>query len=333
MKTAHRVLSLALALLLTVGLLQSAPAGLATEDESPFKSSSVTLHSALTVNFKVAVEDTENAAMTFQVSGNTGTRTVKVTEAKKEGDLYSFPCPIGAVQMTDTITATLTDSGKTYTKTETVKNYVERLLEKQDWHMLAANPMALSTLHYGSALQIYAEHRTGDLADSLSEKYPSYAAPAQPKPEDIANRNPASLTDNLDGITCTGASLMLRSNVAVRFYFTVETGTISDYTFTIGDQTYTPTKSGEKYFVEYNQINPQDYETVITMTVTKSGGDGSIVINYCPMHYISTTFNKYTANTEKQALCDLLGRMYQYYLAAKDYSPVGNHMDNVVNAQ
>ncbi len=313
MKKSIRVLSLALVLLLTIGLLGTVFAG-ATETADPFKSASVTLDDALTVNITAEVTDTENATMTFSVSGST--TSVPVSQARHVGDnLYSFPCGIGAFKMTDTITATLADSGNTYQKETTVREYAENLIASKRWDHLAANDMVLSTLHYGAALQNFANYHTDKLANE------GYTVPAAPEV-------PAVTIDVLSGTPVEGfhiksASLYLTSDLAVRFKFTVD-GDISDYTFSQGTPVLV---TGNEYYIEIGDINPQDYANEISLTV-----NDSFTVTYSPMYYISSVYNK---DTTDAALKTLMGAMYQYHMTALDYvaDPLGNGKDNLVSAQ
>ncbi len=314
MKKSIRVLSLALMLLMTIGLFGTAFAG-AAENADPFKSASVTLDDALTVNFTVEVTDTENAVMTFLVSGVT--KSVPVSQARHiGGSLYSFPCRIGAVKMTDTIAATLADSGKTYQKETSVREYALKLFSSKQWDMLAANDMVLSTLHYGGALQSYANYQTDKMAN---EGYTMPAAPEIPAVEmKILSGTP------VEGFHIKSASLYLASNVAVRFKFTVD-GDINDYTFSTGSE---PVAIGEnEYYIEVGGINPQDYDKLITLTV-----NDSFTITYSPMYYISKVYNREGTDP---ALKTLMGAMYQYHLTAQEYiaDPLGNGKDNLVSAQ
>ncbi len=315
MKKAIHLFSLALALLLTVSLLGAAFVG-AAESADPFKSASVTLDDALTVNFIAEVTDTENAIMTFMVAG--ATKELPVSQAQHvEGSLYSFPCSIGAVKMTDTITATLEDSGNTYQKQTSVRDYAQKLFATKQWDKLAANEMVLATLHYGGALQSYAGYNTDKLAN---EGYKMPAAPEIPAVDtQVLSGTP------VEGFHIKSASLYLASNVSVRFKFTVD-GDISGYTFSTGSAPVATGAAGE-YYIEVGDINPQDYDKLITLTV-----NDTFTITYSPMHYISAVYNN--ASTQPE-LKTLMGAMYQYHLTAQEYigDPLGNGKDNLVSAQ
>ena len=142
-KSILRIVSLALVLLLSVGAL-----GIwaFAETASPMKGTSVSLGSELVVNFYAEVTDTQGAEMTFGIGAQT--KTVSVAQAQHvEGNLYSFPCTIAPAQMTKTIEATLSDSGKTYQTSTSVRAYAEKLFDSKQWDKLAANDMMVATLN------------------------------------------------------------------------------------------------------------------------------------------------------------------------------------------
>lgn len=309
-----RILSLLLSVLLMASMLS---VGVVAEGSSPFQGTSVTLGSNLLVNFYAEVTDTEGAVMTFLVDGSE--QSVPVTQARHiEGKIYAFSCPLAPAQMTDTVQATLTDSGNTYQTSTSVRVYAQKLFASRQWDMLAANDMMLATLNYGAATQNYFDYNQNDLANAGYEK--SYTA-------DIpAADNTSRASGTIDGIAYYGSSLMFRSRVAVRFYFT---GSVEGKTFQIAGKEYTPVHKGDMYYVEFPDINPQDYAKNIELTV--SDGTDELVVTYSPMHYISRMHGK----TENAELKELLVVMYNYHTTAISYlaDPYGNGSDNVVSAQ
>lgn len=309
-KSILRILSLTLVLLMSVSMLG---VGAYAESASPMKGTSVTLGSALTVNFYAEVADTEDAAMTFRVNGTK--KTVPVTQARHiEDHLYAFPCAIAPAQMTDTIEATLSDSGNTYQTSSSVRTYAQKLFASKQWDKLAANDMMVATLNYGAAAQEYFGYNTETLANEGYEK----AAAAEIPQAESSNM----VSGYVSGIICYGASLVVEDRIAVRFYFSVR-GDIADYSFSIGEE---PVYKNGMYYVEVPGINPQDYAKDITLTV-----NDKMTVTYSPMQYISRMYGK----TESAELKALIGELYQYHLTAVDYLAdfYGNDMDNLVSAQ
>ena len=309
-KSILRILSLALVLLMSVGMLG---VGVSAETDSPLKGTSVTLGSELVVNFYAEVTDTEGAAMTFCVGKDT--KTVPVSQARYvEGNLYAFPCTIVPAQMTDTIEATLSDSGNTYQTSTSVRAYAEKLFNSKQWDKLAANELMVATLNYGAAVQEYFGYNTENLANAGYEKVADVVIPEA----DSSSRASGSVS----GISYYGASLVFKTRIAVRFYFTVS-GNIADYSFSVGEA---PVYKNGMYYVEVPDINPQDYAENITLTV-----NDQLTVTYSPMQYISRMHEK----TESEELKVLVTELYQYHLTAVDYlaDPYGNDKDNLVSAQ
>lgn len=309
-KNILRILSLTLVLLMSVGMLG---VGVSAEPASPLKGTSVSLGSELVVNFYAEVTDTEGAAMTFCV--NEDAKTVPVAQARHvEGNLYIFPCTIAPAQMTDTIEATLSDSGNTYQTSTSVQAYAQKLFASKQWDKLAANDMMVATLNYGAAAQNYFGYNTENLANAGYEK----AAAVEIPQVDSSN----TVSGSVSGISFYGASLVFETRIAVRFYFTVR-GDIADYNFSIGEA---PVAKDNLYYVEVPDINPQDYAENITLTV-----NDKLTVTYSPMQYISRMYGK----TENAQLKTLVNELYQYHLTAVDYlaDPYGNDKDNLVSAQ
>lgn len=313
-----RILSLALALLLLVGLLGSAPVEATAETANPFQGTSLSLGSELVVYFYAEVTNTDAATMTFTVNGSE--QTVSMTEARHiEGNLYAFPCVLVPAQMTESVTATLFDSGNTHVMESSVRDYANQLLVSKRWDLLTAAPMMLATLHYGAAAQNYFDYNTDNLANA------GFAVGELTAVPEAESGNMA--TGSIPGIAYYGASLVYHSKIAVRFYFTVAEGySINDFTFSQGE---TPVLKDGRYYVEIPGVNPQDYADDITLTVSKD--DASISVTYSPMDYIS----RMSAKTEKDSLKTLLQMMYNYHLTAVAYlaDPYGNDEDNLVTVQ
>lgn len=311
-KTKHislRIVSLVLGVLLLTGTLSMTAVAV---ENNPFYGTSVVLGGELTVNFYVQIADTEDAVVTFQVHDVTWDMSVNQAQ-QISGNIYCFPCSIAAAQMTDDIKVTLRDSGKTYEKITSIRDYADKLLASRQWDMLAANDIMLATLHYGAAAQSYFEYNVENPANL------GFAASAAPQ---IPTSSGPIISGSAEGITYYGSSLVFDSNVAVRFYFNVADD-IHDYTFSGGEK---PVEKNGMYFVEFRDINPQDYDKPITLTV-----NGSLSITYSPMNYISRKYE----NSDSAELKDLLNAMYQYHVTAVDYlaDPYGNDLDNTVSAQ
>lgn len=121
------------------------------------------------------------------------------------------------------------------------------------------------------------------------------------------------ISGSTTGITAKSATLQLKGKISVRYYFSITEGVIEDYTFKCGENVLEPVQSGNRYYVEVADINPQDYDKDVIVTVT-NGDEGSLTVTYSPMDYIQRTYHK--AGTTED-LKNLLQAMYDYHLAAK----------------
>lgn len=87
-------------------------------------------------------------------------------------------------------------------------------------------------------------------------------------------------------------------------------GNISSYTFKLGEQTLTAKEKDGLYYVEAANINPQDLDKAVTLTV--SCGDAGMTVAYGPMNYMIRMNEK-----GSDSLKALVKAMYNYHLAAK----------------
>ena len=100
--------------------------------------------------------------------------------------------------------------------------------------------------------------------------------------------------------------MVFRNKIAVRYYISV-TGDVANYTFTANGKAYEPFTSGDYTCIEVADINPQDLENTITVTV-----NDTLSFSYSPMTYIVRMSQKGTENMRP-----LMKALYNYYLAAE----------------
>ena len=145
-------------------------------------------------------------------------------------------------------------------------------------------------LTYGGAAQSYFGYNTGLMA-SENVNVTLEEIPASSETE-------MSVIGRADGIKFYGASLVFENKVAVRFYFTGNAEGIEGAV----------AKDG-MFYVEVADILPQDLNKPVTVEV------GGLTVSYSPMNYIVRMNTK-----GSDALKPLLKAMYNYYLAAAEYS-------------
>ena len=249
----------------------------------------MTLKSDLSVNFQIRVHEALQETLQIQVSfdGKTDTYVGSCTASVN----------VAAAQMADEITITFTLGEETETKTYTVKQYADAILadaEQSQYHQIVKD-----MLSYGAAAQTYFDYNAEnlvnvDITGAGTTEVPSAAG------SDIA------VSGEVSGVTFYGATLLYRNKLVVRFYFSVG-GNIADYTFKVGETVYEPVLKDGKYYVEIGDINPQDWDTSVTVTV-----NDALSVSYSPMNYIVRMNQKGSDNLKA-----LLKAMYNYHLAAK----------------
>jgi hypothetical protein len=212
---------------------------------------------------------------------------------------------VAAAQMTDEISIQVSYGDlKNQAKSYTVRQYAEYILSDTYVENKAYTKLLVQwMLNYGAAAQNYFTYNTDNLANKDHELENTYEIPEA----EAGN----AATGTVSGISYYGASLLLRSKTAVRFYF--EAPEIDGFTFTANGKPYLPVeKQTGLYYVEIDGINPQELSESITLTVTKGGETLTIV--YGPMNYIVKM-----GATGSAALKELMLAMYNYHLSAVNF--------------
>lgn len=308
-KHTKRFFSMLMALLLVVSLL---PAGaVAAEETNPVKDWNVTLSDQICANFYLTLDAPESTTVKFTVGGKT--TTVSASDATQKDGCYVFSVDLAAAQMTDPITLEVVSSGvSVFSKDYTVKAYAEEILKGE--YDDEEKTMVLTMLHYGAAAQKALGYRTESLANAGCAVLEKANIPASGDVEEMA------CTGSVSGIHYYGASLVFASRVAVRYYFALNAGDITDYRFQVGESTYTPVQKSGLYYVEIGNIYPQNLDKQYTLTVSK--GDESLSVSYGPMNYIVRQYHKAGTSDDQKALVQML---YTYHLAAVEYAKYDYH--------
>lgn len=98
-----------------------------------------------------------------------------------------------------------------------------------------------------------------------------------------------------------------------RLLYDCFSGDVTDCTFRVGEQTYTPVEKDGLWYVEIANIALNQFDTAITLNVVCD--EETIEVVYGPMNYIERVYEK-TASAE---LKDTLVAMYYYYTAVVAY--------------
>ena len=257
------------------------------------------------VNFYLALTE-ENAANTqvrFTLNGHS--TTADAADAQIRDGKYVFGLDVSAAQMTEEITVEVLHGGKVVESgSYTVRQYAQYILSNTSGAYSAQTVgLVKAMLSYGAQAQRYFGSNVGSLADAGYEQTEFTSVP-----ETVEK---AKITGSVTGAAYYGATLLFRSNVAVRFYFT---GDVSGLKFTVNGQEQKAIAKGDMSYVEIDGIVPQNLDQQITLTVTDPQG-GTMIITYGPMNYM---VNMSAAGSA--GLQELLLKMYNYHLAAKNYT-------------
>ena len=291
-----KFLAILLMLCMLVGML---PLSVLAEEKTEIVGQQLFLGDDLTMHFyaTVASEHLADAQMTVAVGGNpVATHTVSSMTVNEDG-YYDFSVALGAPQMTEEITLSLTSGGeKVLEKVYSIQNYAHYLLEGN--YTDETKALVKEMLNYGAKAQQYFMHKTGDLANAGYE-IETQASIAAEVPE-------VTVSDSLSGFSYYGSSMVFRSKIAVRHYFTTQND-ISGYTFTVNGNDCAVDKNGERYYIEVSDINPDQMDAEMAVSVTND--TGSLSFSYSPMTYITRMYNKESSSAELKAML----------LAAKGY--------------
>ena len=259
---------------------------------SPIIEWNVSLSDSIGINFIADLEAED--VVTAEING----KSIDIVKTQNSDGTYKLSVQLAAAQMTDEIKLII--NGTPLITTYSVRKYADYVLYDDAYS--SCHELVKAMLAYGGAAQNYFGYNTENLADSGYTVTP------------VTPMGTASMDINgsVAGIFFYGASLVFQDKIAVRFYFT---GEIDGATFAVNDNTYTPVFKDGMYYVEVDDINPQDMGTDITVTVTK--GAEALRVTYSPLAYMIRMYEKTSSSDATKALMQAL---YGYYQAAVAYT-------------
>ena len=238
-----------------------------------------------------------------------------VAESQFVDGKYVVSVNMAAAQMTDTITLQLVCGElESEVRTYSIRQYAQYILaddyQADNEH---TKPLVEAMLHYGAAAQSYFNYNLDSLANADLDAMEALAIPEA--------EEGSAASGTVSGISYYGASLLFQNKIGVRFYFQV-TGDIANYTFKDGaEATY---KAG-LYYVDVMNINPNEYDDAVEMTVTDD--NATLTVSYAPMRYIS---RKYYDAASTDSLKNLVTAMYGYHKAAELYLDENDDVPEIV---
>ena len=263
----------------------------------------LTLGGSTVMNLRLDPTAIDDAAATVTVSVGGVEKTYALQELAIDAmGLRMVSVPLAAAQMQDQVTLTVNlTNGTSMEKSYTVAGYAKVILNGNSY--TAEQKAVVETmLHYGAAAQNYFDYNVENLAnegytDSVTNTIGSSFAP--------------SVTGKVNGVTYYGSSLLMKDNISLRHYLNI-TGDVSSYSFAFNGEAVTPVStskvSGANYYVQLDDILPNELDGVYVLTVSANGN--TLTLDYSPMSYVQRMSVKDTMKT-------LVQQLYDYHIAAK----------------
>ena len=332
MKKTSKMISFLLSVTLLLVLFCSSVT-VAQAASTQFLGATVPLGGKLTVNFYAQVANPTNARMNFNLGGDPSEihQTVFVAEATAiGGGVYSFPCTIGTVQMTQSITATLLDGSTTVTQTYSVRDYAATSLEQKDWVNLSATDTVVATVNYGAALQATYATKFGAPTDPANTILPDdFKSRVEAVTADMLSADRAVVTDSAS-VSFYGYQMLLGSETTLYTFFRVPSdAAYTDYpvTVTCGGEAV----AGVKSFL--TTTNGQRMMQVCIPNIGASRLSARFVVQVgdaqADVSARSFMYSAIRAGSKDAAICKA---MYLYSVESDKYvvDTLGNMKDNVV---
>lgn len=251
----------------------------------------------------------------IEIATNNG---VVNTTFKPGKTLYKFTCEVYATQMADTVIAKVIMGENTSEEYKhSVVNYANALIER---NMDSEKTIALvkAMLNYGAYAQLNFDYNIEKLANAglSDEDKTSYETSLSNVTADTFKDYTVSTT-TIEGMgTFVGSSLVLDSETTVKVYFTpADDVDINSLTFSLGEKTLTPVKSGEYYVISITNIASNALDNKFEITVkendTTKGTFTCSAYAYC--------YNVLKSDSCKEALKNVVKALYLYNVAADNY--------------
>ena len=277
-------------------------------------SRSVSLYGNIGVNFYMSlapevVED-EDAYMLFTRQEEEPLRVyVKdstLVEVRGE-TVYCFTYAVSAKEMTDTIEAQLFyGENKTEMHTYSVKTYCDNFLHKLPKDS-SLRKLLGAMLRYGGAAQRQFDYHLERLADEGLEEI------------DYTDLQISGFESNenqgTERVTLAGATLLLKSETTLRYFFKVQPGTEGFRVTHEGKELAVTLRNG-LYYVDVENISAPDLDEIFVVTI--DDGTNTADVAFSPMSYVASV-RENAQGVHNEILRDLVSALYLYNQAANEY--------------
>lgn len=295
-----------------------------------FAAHSLVLSGQIGVNFFMdlrALSDAERVGtyMTFTISGagSVPSEPVYFDANLMNSDLtyHKFTCYVNSIQMADTITATYHwfEDGveKTVSEDYSIKQYISAFDAKKESFDATTVALVHALADYGHYVQIFldANNDNWSVGKDYAEMDLHFA-----NSYDIDTIKTAVSGYAIDKVNNTGGdietitySLVLDSETAIKVYFKPSGDYTGTPTVTVGDQSYTATKTGGRYVVVIPKISAHQLINPHTIVFTTTNGTATVTVS--ALSYVKGALNYYSDADSQNAMAAI----YAYSKAAQDF--------------
>lgn len=297
---------------------------------------SLTLNGSIDVNFYMELSDeiinNSDTYMQFTLENGRMSKvmmnqaTVKTIEGKT---YYGFSCPVYAKEMTDQVKAQLFVDGTAREEyTYSVATYAKNILKGTSSYSKETINAIKAMLNYGASAQKQFNYKMDNLANSILSDEDRVVSEV-PTGTLENYKNIVNTDENIKGISFYGSSLILTSETAVRYYFSLESGyNIDDFTISYLDEEGKKvnlekqkwSRAEDVYYVEISGIKAHKLNQCPVVTVKKNQefAENGIVITYGPFSYVKNILEKEDL-TSNSTLKNVVNSLYWYWYYANAY--------------
>jgi len=258
---------------------------------------------------------------------NGTSENVLISEAQKDTEtipgktLYIVSCDVAAKEMTDIIELQVYPDGSEGTKGTcykcSVKDYADIILNNQNVNEYQqAAKLVEAMLHYGGYAQKWFSYNLSKLADATLD--------SDDEMQNVTSgvlsqyRHSAEMSKLNDSISFEGVTLLLETNTALRFFFTLNDNVeIDDVNFVCNQKELEPfviTRNNTKYYcVDINDISAQELDDSFDLVISYDGNEGTI--SACALSYCYEVLD----NPSFVLPINLTKALYLYNVAAEEY--------------
>lgn len=259
------------------------------------------------------IADPDNAYMQFTMA-NDSVIKVLVSEAvygELNGETYyMFTCSVNAKEMADDVICQFFyEGGSTAEITYNVKEYGNYIINNND--DASAKAMAQAMLNYGAASQLHFGHNTDNLANAELGT-PDYSNVT------IEGYN-AEVGQGTELAKLYSASLILKSETTLRFFFKVDSS-VENFTVMLNGEALEVNVRSGLHYVDVVGIAAKDLDKAVTLTI--NDGTTTADVSFNPMSYCQGVLNDTTGAFDAE-MKDLVAALYLYNQAAKEYFKEG----------